>query len=140
VASVVIGVTDTFAVAVACLMVVAGAMGVMMPVRQAYLHRVTQSEHRATVVSFDAMIASVGGVGGQLGLGAISDDRGFSSGYIVGGAFTVLAVPVLIMLRRRGDEADRLVGPAAEEGTCPAGLPRNTGVESHPVRTLVESD
>lgn len=140
VASVIIGVTDAFAVAVACLLIVAGAMGVMMPVRQAYLHRVTESEHRATVVSFDAMIASVGGVGGQLGLGAISDQRGFSSGYIVGGAFTVLAVPVLLMLRRRGDEADRLVGPATEGGTCPSGLPRDTGVESHPVRNLVEAD
>lgn len=83
---------------------------------------------------------SVSGVGGQLGLGAISDQRGFSSGYIVGGAFTVLAAPVLLMLRRRGDEADRLAGPAIEDGTCPSGLPRDTGVESHPVRTLVEAD
>ena len=106
VASVMIGVTSAFAVAVAGLMVVAAAMGVIMPIRQAFLHRVTASEHRATVVSFDAMVASVGGAGGQLGLGAVSDQRGFSSGYIVGGAVTGLALPILWLLRRRGDEAD----------------------------------
>ncbi len=140
VAAVVIGVTSSFAVAVAALLVVAGAMGVMMPVRQAYLHEVTASEHRATVVSFDAMVASVGGVGGQVGLGALSDSRSFSSGYIVGGAFTVLALPVLFALRRVGGRADQMIGDSSVEGTCPAGLPRITQVESHSVPVLVGED
>lgn len=142
IAAIAIGVTSTFAVAVAGLLVVALAMGVVMPVRQAYLHRVTESEYRATVVSFDAMVSSVGGVGGQVGLGAVSDARSFSAGYIVGGAATVLAVPALLRLRRLGGAADRLRGPdaAAEggiEGTCPSGLPRDTQVESHPVPVMV---
>ena len=50
-------------------------MGVISPVRQAYLHAVTARENRATVVSFDAMVSSIGGVGGQVGLGAIADAR-----------------------------------------------------------------
>ena len=66
VAGITIGLTSSFTVAVASLLVVAGAMGVIAPVRQAYLHQVTSSDHRATVVSFDAMVVSVGGVGGQL--------------------------------------------------------------------------
>ena len=140
-ASVVIGLTSSFAVAVACLLVVAGAMGVMMPVRQAYLHRVTASENRATVVSFDAMVSSVGGVGGQVGLGAVSDSRSFSSGYVVGGAITGLAMPVLLLLRRLGGDADRLAPhvEAGVESSCPAGLPRVTGVEAVPVGAVTDS-
>ena len=69
--------------------------------RQAYLHALAPSEHRATVVSFDAMVSSVGGVGGQVGLGAVSDARSFSAGYVVGGAFTVLSLPFLFAIRAR---------------------------------------
>ena len=115
-------------------------MGVMTPVRQSFLHEVTASEHRATVVSFDAMITSVGGVGGQIGLGALSDREGFSAGYVVGGAFTVLAVPVLYGLRRSDDPADHLAEPGATDGTCPSGLPRTTQVQSHPVAGLIDAD
>jgi MFS family permease len=132
-----IGLTSSFAVAVACLLVVAAAMGVIAPVRQAYLHQVTASEHRATVVSFDAMVSSVGGVGGQIGLGAISDRRSFGAGYVVGGAATTLALPFLIALRRLGGDADRIAEQPAVEGTCPAGLPINTQVRSHPVPAIV---
>lgn len=142
VAAVTIGVTSHFAVAVAGLLVVAGAMGVIMPVRQAYLHGVTVSEHRATVVSFDAMVASVGGVGGQVGLGAIADNRSFGAGYVVGGAITGLAVPVLLLVRRLGGPADSIAGDDVEagvEGSCPSGLPRGTGVESIPVSVVAEN-
>jgi len=141
-AAVTIGATSSFVVAVGALFVLAGAMGVVTPVRQAYLHRVTASEHRATVVSFDAMITSVGGAGGQVGLGAVSDARSFSSGYIVGGSLTVLAVPVLLLLRRLDEPADRLdpYGDAGIDGSCPSGLPRVVGVQSIPVGALSAAD
>ncbi len=138
VASIAMGVTSSFAVAVGALLVIAIAMGVTMPVRQAYLHRVTPSEHRATVVSFDAMVSSVGGVGGQAGLGAVSDARSLSAGYVVGGSVTALAVPVLLLLRRVAG-ADDVLTPdvgAGEESSCPSGLPRVTGVEAVPVGVL----
>ena len=139
VAAVVIGLTSTFAVAVAGLLVVAGAVGVMSPVRQSYLHHVTTSEHRATVVSFDAMVVSVGGAGGQIGLGAVADNRSFSAGYVVGGLFTALAVPVLFALRRVGGSADQIIGTrGGVDGTCPSGLPRDTGVQSIPVPAVVD--
>ena len=114
----------------------------MTPVRQAYLNEVTDSEHRATVISFDAMIGSVGGVGGQLGLGAISGARSFSAGYVVGGTITGLAVPALLALRRLGGPPDRqpASGDKGTDASCPSGLPRVTGVESVPVTTLGESN
>ena len=121
VAALVIGLTSSFIVAVAGLLAMAAAMGVTMPVRQAYLHQVTASEHRATVVSFDAMVSSVGGVGGQVGLGQLSDARSFGAGYVVGGAVSGLAVPVLVVMRRLGGGADRLgVGIVAGSERAPA--------------------
>ncbi|NIR36286.1 MAG: MFS transporter, partial [Actinobacteria bacterium] len=69
---VVIGLTDSFWVALAALLVMTGSLGTITPVRQAYVHEVAPSEHRATVISFDAMIGSVGGVGGQVVLGRVA--------------------------------------------------------------------
>jgi MFS family permease len=131
VASISIGVTSNFYVAVTGLLVVAAALGVVTPVRQAYLHQETKSENRATVVSFDAMISSVGGVGGQIGLGAVSDARSFGAGYVVGGSATALALPALLLLRRLGGPADQLGSEPApvDEVSCPVGLPRAVGVQ-----------
>lgn len=143
VAGVSIGLTSSFVVAVGCLLLVAGAMGVITPVRQAYLHQVTASEHRATVVSFDAMVASVGGVGGQVGLGQISERRSFETGYVVGGLVTLVALPLLIGLRRVGGSADRLPGRPEEAGvdsSCPAGLPSGAHVQAHPVPALTGAE
>jgi len=138
VAGVTIGITDQFWVAVIAFLAMTLSMGVIGPVRQAYVHHDTPTEHRATVVSFDAMIASVGGVGGQLGLGRVADTRSFSAGYVVGGLITALAWPLLVGARRVGGAADAIVGrPSGHEGTCAAqGLPRDTSVESHPVSVL----
>ncbi len=127
------GLTDSFWVAVPAFLVVTGAIGVATPVRQAYVHHVAPSEHRATVISFDAMVGSIGGVGGQLGLGRLADARSFSAGYLAGGLITVAAWPLLVGVRRRGGEEDLIAGSREREGTCAGqGLPRDTQVESHP--------
>jgi MFS family permease len=139
-AAITIGLTSTFAVAVAALFVVAAALGVLSPVRSAYLHQVTESEHRATVISFDAMVGSVGGVGGQVGLGALAENRSYSSGYVVGGAATIFAIPVLVALRRLGGSADHLDPDtdAGADASCPTGLPRVTGLEAIPVAAIID--
>ena len=138
VAAVTVGLTDSFWVAVPVFLVITFSIGVITPVRQAYVHQVIPSEHRATVISFDAMVGSVGGVGGQLTLGGVAESRSLSAGYVVGGLFTVAALPFLFMMRRFGGPADAIVGDAAVEGTCAAaGLPANTQVESQPVPVVV---
>lgn len=139
-AAVSIGLTSSFTVAFVGLLVVAGAMGVTSPVRQAYLHELVESENRATVLSFDAMVASIGGVGGQVGLGRLAGSTSFAQGYVVGGALTGLALPVLWVLRLRGGRGDNL-GPAPDESgiehSCPAGLPSVAGIR--PVAVEVSS-
>ena len=133
VGAVVVGVTDSFWIAAAALLAVTSAIGVMMPVRQAFIHNVISSEQRATVVSFDSMIGGIGGTGAQAGLGALAQAQGFSAGYIVGGAATAVALPLLVGVRRLDDAGDVIVGSRASvEGTCAAGgLPPVAAVESH---------
>jgi len=131
VAAVTVGVTESFWVAVPAFLVVTGAMGVISPVRQAYLHGVTTSEHRATVISFDSMVGSIGGAGGQLGLGRVADVNGFSAGYVVGGAVTALALPFVWGVRILDEPADAIAGTSGTAGACSAqGLPRESQVDA----------
>lgn len=130
-AAVAIGIAGSFWVALVALLLATGAFGVLGPVRQSYLHHVVPSEQRATVVSFDSMVSGVGGIGGQVGLGALGEARAVGSAFVVGGAATVAALPLLRSVRRLGEAADRLRGEdAGVEGSCPVGLPTISTVES----------
>jgi MFS family permease len=114
-AMVVVGAIQLFWVAVPAFLVAAVVAGVLMPVRQTYLHGVIPSEQRATLVSFDALMGSLGAVGGQAGLGYISKVRSIAEGFIWGGIATALAVPLYVLLRARGDAADVVRGETLEE-------------------------
>jgi MFS family permease len=115
VAMVVVGAIHLFWVAVPAFLLAAVVAGVLMPVRQTYLHGVIPSEQRATLVSFDALMGSVGAVGGQAGLGYLSKVRSIADGFIWGGIATGLAVPLFFLLRARGDAADVVRGEVLEE-------------------------
>ena len=78
------------------------ASGVTSPVRQAYLHQVVPSEQRATVVSFDSMVSNAGGIGGQLGLGALGEARVVGAAFVAGGLVTGLALPLFARVRAIG--------------------------------------
>lgn len=125
-----VGLATTFAVALVALFIAGVAIGVQMPVRMAFFHQVVPSEQRATVISFDSMVGGVGGIVGQTGLGELAERRGYSAGYIVGGAVTLLAVPLVWLVRRRNDDADFFVGSNPEVQSCtPPGLPALAGVD-----------
>ncbi len=137
-AAVVVGLATSFWVALPALLLMTSALGLNGPVRQAYVHSVVPSSQRATVVSFDSMISGAGGVGGQVGLGALGESRSVSAGYVVGGAVTVVALPVLWAVRRLGGEADRIVGAAGGvDGSCAApGLPAIATVQGQHAQTV----
>lgn len=100
--------------------------------------------HRERAPGNNHLIRRHGGIDGwcrgQVGLGALSDNRSFSAGYVVGGGVTVVAIPILVLLRRWGGPGDLLSAPddAGSDQTCPAGLPRVTGVEALPVPLLTD--
>jgi hypothetical protein len=130
-AAVGVGLAGSFSLAVALYLLVMGATGVWGPVKQAYMHHEIPSEQRATVISFDSLVASGGSVLGQTGLGRIAQVRSFGAGYIVGGLATALAWPVVFLLRQRNDAADIIVGTAGERGACAAqGLPQVSAVDT----------
>jgi MFS family permease len=131
-AAITVGLAGTFWVALAALLVVTASMGVTSPVRSSYLHQVVPTEQRATVVSFDSMVSNAGGIGGQVGLGALGEARSVGSAFVVGGLVTAGALPLLARLRRLGGAPDAISGKrAGTDGPCAAcGLPAVSAVET----------
>ena len=132
-AAVVIGLAGSFWVALAALLLVTASVGVTSPVHSAYLHHIAPSSQRATVVSFDSMVTNVGGIGGQVGLGALGEARSVGSAFVVGGLATAAALPLLGQLRSLGGPADDITDErAGAESACAAsGLPAVSAVDTH---------
>jgi MFS family permease len=145
VAAVIVGLTTNFWVAVPVFLLITAGLGVVRPVRQAYFHKVIPTEQRATVISFDSMVSGVGGVGGQVGLGALAQAQSISAGYVAGGFITALALPLVLAVRRIGSPADQIIGTnAGVESLCAAqGLPAVSAVDTElplPVLPAPEDD
>jgi len=126
-----VGAVRSFWPALTGLLVAMVGIGVVEPVKQAYLHQIVPTEHRATVVSFNSMFGNAGGIGGQIGLGAIARNQGIPQGYLVGGAATLVAVPIFLRLRRVGGLYDQGCDPPAPPQTTAAqGLPEICAVDT----------
>jgi MFS family permease len=102
------GVIRSFWVTVPIFLVGAVAGGLLQPVRQTYLHKSIPTTERATLVSFDSLMGSLGSVGGQTGLGFLSQERSIPVGFVVGGLTTILALPLFGRLRALDEPADRI--------------------------------
>jgi MFS family permease len=116
------GAFRTFWVAVPVFLLGAVTGGVLQPVRQTYLHYSIPSSERATLVSFDALVGSLGSVGGQTGLGYLSQERSIPVGFVVGGLATILALPIFGRLRALNEPADRIEAEAPEREAAPIEL------------------
>src|SRR5207253_6511247 len=95
------------------------AGGVLQPVRQTYLHHSIPTSERATLVSFDSLVGSLGSVGGQTGLGFLAQARASPAGFVIGGLATILALPIFGRLRALGEPADRITAEAPEGKALP---------------------
>jgi MFS family permease len=113
------GVIRSFWVTVPIFLVGAVVGGVLQPVRQTYLHRSIPTSERATLVSFDSLMGSLGSVGGQTGLGYLSQERSIPVGFVVGGLATILALPIFARLRALNEPADRITAEAPEQAASP---------------------
>ncbi len=70
------------------------------PVHQAYINTLILAKDRATVLSFDSLLGSSGGVAIQPLLGKTADIGGYPASYMVGGAIQALALPFAWLARR----------------------------------------
>lgn len=101
-----LGVTSLFWLAVALLVIWGFVFAVAGPVRQAYLNDMIPSKQRATVLSFDSLFGSLGGVFIQPALGRAADLWGYGTSLVIGGAVELIGIPFLFASRRQNDPAD----------------------------------
>jgi MFS family permease len=104
-----IGLTDSFWVALALLTVWAMIFAAEMPIRQAYLNDMVPSRQRATVLSFDSLMGSSGGVVIQPLLGRAADVYSYSTSLVIGATIQLVSAPFLALSRREHAPADTKV-------------------------------
>lgn len=109
-----LGFTQVFWVALALLTLWAVVSSAGTPVRQAYLNDMIPSKQRATVLSFDSLMGSSGGVVVQPLLGRAADVYGYPASLAIGGIIELIAAPFLLASRRQHPKAD---GAGSAAGT-----------------------
>jgi MFS family permease len=88
------------------------------PVRQAYLNALIPSKQRATVLSFDSLLSSTGGVVVQPVFGRVADVSSYGLTFVLSAAVQAGALPFLWLARRERVPTDASVAePASEEPT-----------------------
>jgi MFS family permease len=107
-----IGVFEHFWVVVGLSVVWGLLFAAAMPIRQAYLNGLIPSQQRATILSFDSMLGSTGGVVVQPVLGRSADVWGYPGSYVLGGIISAFALPFILLSRRQNAPADTAGGDA----------------------------
>ncbi|MCV0402810.1 MAG: MFS transporter [Chloroflexi bacterium] len=114
VALVALGVMPTFIVALGLLIAWALVTALEDPIRRAFLNGLIPSQQRATVLSFDSLLGSAGGVVVQPALGRVADLNGYAASYVVAGGIQALAIPFVLLARRERASADPITAAGAE--------------------------
>jgi len=101
-----IGLAGNFWVTTVLIMLWALAAYVGTPIRQAYLNGMIPSHERATILSFDSLINSTGGIAAQPLLGKSADVWGYQVSYLLSAAGSALALPFIARARQLNTPAD----------------------------------
>jgi MFS family permease len=102
-----IGIIENFWAVIGLIAVWGLLFAASMPIRQAYLNGLIPSRQRATILSFDSLMGSTGGVWAQPVLGRAADVWGYAPSYALGAGISALAIPFLALSRRQNAAADR---------------------------------
>ena len=111
-----LGVTTGFWVAVGLLVLWGLTAAAALPIRQAYMNGLIPSEQRATVLSFDNLLGSSGGVVIQPALGKVADVWSYSTSYLVAAGVHLLGVPFVVLARRAHGVSDPVEFEPAQQG------------------------
>jgi MFS family permease len=104
----VMGTVESFAVVIAAVVMWGLMFAATMPIRQAYLNGMIPSPQRATILSFDSMMTSTGGVWTQPVLGRAADVWGYAPSYLIAAGISTLALPFIWLSRRQNAPADNV--------------------------------
>ncbi len=105
-----IGVVQSFWPVVGLTVVWGLMFAASMPIRQAYLNGMIPSKQRATILSFDSMMSSSGGVWTQPLLGKSADVWGYPSSYVIASGISLVGLPFIALSRRENNPADTRIG------------------------------
>jgi MFS family permease len=105
---VVIGVTDRFVIAIAILTASSILSAIEIPLQQAFLNGLIPSAQRATVLSFNSLMGSAGGVVIQPALGRAADVYGYGASYVIAAGIQALALPFVLLARRENASSDSI--------------------------------
>jgi MFS family permease len=111
-----LGVTTGFWVAVGLLVLWGLTAAAALPIRQAYMNGLIPSEQRATVLSFDNLLGSSGGVVIQPALGKVADVWSYSTSYLVAAGVHLMGVPFVVLARRTRGVSDPVEFEPAQQG------------------------
>jgi len=122
-----LGVVDSFWGVTSLIVVWGLVFAATMPIRQAFLNSLIPSRQRATILSFNSLMGSSGGVWAQPVLGRAADVWGYGPSYLIGAGITVFALPPLALARRQNTVADTLKrGVTEPEENLPASTAQRT--------------
>jgi MFS family permease len=111
-----LGLSPGFVVALVLLAVNSFIFAVTRPMRSAYMNGIIPSEQRATVLSFDSLMGSAGGVVAQPVLGRVADANGYAASYLVSAGVQIVALPFVLLAKREKAPSD----PITDEEETPS--------------------
>jgi MFS family permease len=114
-----IGVVESFWAVIGLIVVWGLLFAATMPIRQTYLNGLIPSRQRATILSFDSLMESSGGVWAQPVLGRAADVWGYAPSYLIGAGISLLGIPALILSRKQNAPADTVEVAEATEVPVP---------------------
>ncbi|MGH2960862.1 MAG: MFS transporter [Solirubrobacterales bacterium] len=103
-----IGVFESFWAVIGLIVVWGLLFAASMPIRQTYINGLIPSRQRATILSFDSLMDSSGGVWAQPVLGRAADVWGYPASYLIGAGIAAGGLPFLALSRRQNAPADTL--------------------------------
>ncbi len=115
-----VGLVESFWAVIGLIVIWGLLFAATMPIRQTYLNGLIPSRQRATILSFDSMMSSTGGVWTQPLLGRAADVWGYAPTYLMGAGISILALPCLALSRRENAPADTLDISEAEVAPQPS--------------------
>jgi MFS family permease len=102
-----VGRSNVFAVVLLLIVLWGLVFAAVTPIRQAYLNSLIPSKQRATVLSFDSLMGSSGGVVIQPALGRTADVWSYGTSFVVAGIISLLSLPFLALARQEETAADK---------------------------------
>ena len=102
------GITQSFWVAIFLIVIFSLSFSGSEPIRQAYLNALIPSKQRATVLSFDSLLGSAGSVVSQPALGKVADVYSYGTSFVVCGVIQACALPFLFLAKKTNSAADKI--------------------------------